>query len=574
MPIYDFNFARKNLILVIDDDEFLNELFCQFLHDKGFETSSAHSFLQAIEFFRSGVVPDLVLLDYQLGDGTGLELLQQLNDYLYESQIPIIMISGNEDPVFLESCFANGVADYIIKPVNLSLLALKVSALIKAVSMQRVITLQNTELERFKQEAEREESIAKFTYEYLLGQNSQFIDGVSIWLRPSSSFSGDIALAKTSPSGDLYFLLADATGHGLSAAITVMPVVSIFNSMVSKGFHIQPIVTEINKKLIRDTPEDRFVAAIVIQIHQESKEIEIWNGGMPAVHWIDEGEIIRSFKSQHMPLGILDDHLFDANVVTCEIKEKGKILIHSDGLIEEANAEGVPFAMSRVLKAIQHNPENLQAALIESLAAHTGRDRYQDDVSICILDPQHILSSCRRELNENLSQGYVQEDVGDFCWSVKISGKKIASCEIPPLCNKFLNYIDINPRFCQIIFLIVSEMVSNAIDHGILELDSALKETPDGFTCYFNERERRLEQLKSQDSIELNLRWASGCVGGEKPQLHISVQDSGKGYGYDKNMISDNTSLSGRGLQLIRKLATTVEVIAPGNVIRAVISPF
>src|SRR5690606_24642607 len=130
------------------------------------------------------------------------------SDYLQERQTPVIMISGNEDPVFLEQCFASGVADYIIKPVNLSLLALKVSSLIKSVSLQRLISLQNMELERFKQEAEREESIAKFTYEYLLRQNSQSIDGVSIWLKPSTSFSGDIALAKMSPGGDLYFLLA------------------------------------------------------------------------------------------------------------------------------------------------------------------------------------------------------------------------------------------------------------------------------------------------------------------------------------------------------------------------------
>ncbi len=571
MVMNELQATEAHSILVIDDDQFLNELFCQFLHSKGFITDSAHSFCQAIDLLRSDLCVDLILLDYQLGDGTGLELLTQLSDYLQERQTPVIMISGNEDPVFLEQCFASGVADYIIKPVNLSLLALKVSSLIKSVSLQRLISLQNRELERFKQEAEREESIAKFTYEYLLRQNSQSIDGVSIWLKPSTSFSGDIALAKMSPGGDLYFLLADATGHGLSAAITVMPVVSIFNSMVSKGFHIQPIVTEINKKLIRDTPQDRFVAAVVIQLHQEQQEIEVWNGGMPTVYWVNDGKIIHAFKSEHMALGILEEDIFDANVVSCEIKKNGRILAYSDGLIEEANTEGEPFSLARIVDVIESDPDDLQQALAHALATHTGKEKYRDDVSICTLDPHLVLASCLQQLRDSLGQGFVQEDVGDFSWNVKISGKKIASCEIPPLCNKFLQYLQISQHLCQIVFLVVSEMISNAIDHGILKLESSLKEKADGFTYYFRERERRLEQLTNDDTIELRLVWEAN---GAQSKLHVSVQDSGAGYCYQERNTQESDGLSGRGLQLIRNLAQQVEVVAPGNLIRAVIRPF
>lgn len=225
-------------ILVIDEDEPLNQLFCEFLIAKGFMALSAYSLQQAKEIIVSEKSVDLILLDYPVSDGTGVELLVSLSECLKENHTPIIMVNENDDPAFLESCFVWGVADYIIKPVNLSLLALKVGALIASVSMQKLIRSQNEDLERFKQEAEREESIAKFTYEYLLKQNSKMIDGVSVWLQSSSSFSGDVALAKISPGGDLYFILGDATGHGLSAAITVMPVVSIFNSMVSKGLSL------------------------------------------------------------------------------------------------------------------------------------------------------------------------------------------------------------------------------------------------------------------------------------------------------------------------------------------------
>lgn len=389
-------------ILVVDDDELLNGLFCQFLQDKGFHTRTAYSLAEAMQLLKAGAEVDLVLLDYQLGDGNGLEFLAEVNQHAELKKPPVIMVSGNEDPDFLENCFACGINDYIIKPVNLSLLALKVSALIKSVAMQRVITLQNAELERFKREAEREEAIAKFTYEYLLRQNTQSIEGVSLWLQSSSSFCGDIALARISPGEDFYFLLADATGHGLSAAITVMPVISIFNSMVAKGFHIQTIVAEMNKKLIRDAPEDRFVAAILIQIHQERQEIDVWNGGMPTAHWVDQGKILQSFKSQHMALGVLGEDVFDANVATCDFSNRGVIVAYSDGLIEEVNEDGKPFSSIRVAELVKTDSNDLQGVLIKALREYTARDQYRDDVSICMLDLLKIFFSCKQRLREKI----------------------------------------------------------------------------------------------------------------------------------------------------------------------------
>lgn len=557
-------------ILVVDDDELLNELFCQFLQTKGFNTHSVYSIVAAMQILETDAEIDLILLDYQLADGNGLELLSTIKSHKIVKNPPVIMISGNEDADFLERCFASGVADYIIKPVNLSLLALKVSALINSVAMQRVISLQNAELEHFKREAEREESVAKFTYEYLLRQNSQIIDGVSMWLKSSSSFSGDIALAKVSPSGDLYFLLADATGHGLSAAITVMPVVSIFNSMVAKGFHIQPIVTEINRKLIRDTPQDRFVAAIVIQMYRERKEIDVWNGGMPTAYWVYEGEVMQSFRSQHMALGILEDDMFDANVISCDFPGQGAIIAYSDGLIEEVNDTGNSFSSARVTELIKSSQSDLQSVLIKALQEHTGRDHYRDDVSICVLEPQAIFASCGKQLRDTIGHGFVQEDIGDFSWSVKISGRKIGTCEIPPLCNKFLQYLGIDQVFCQIIFLVVSEMVNNAIDHGILRLDSSMKEDEDGFNHYFNERESRLSRLTDADFIELQLIWEESEM---RPTLEVSVRDSGNGYNFCTTTNTCDLDFSGRGLKLIRNLAQTVEIHPPGNFIKAVIGP-
>lgn len=559
---------KASRILVVDDDEMLNYLFCSFLNSKGLETIGVLSLHEAKHVLQTDAAIDLILLDYQLGDGVGMDLLLPESLITYMSSPPIIMISANEEPAFLEQCFSGGVNDYIIKPVNLSLLALKVEALIKSVSMQRLIKTQKDELESFKADAEREELIAKFTYEYLLRQNSYEYEGVNVWLKSFAAFSGDMMLVKKSPSGNLYFILADATGHGLSAAITIMPVVTIFNSMVSKGFHIQKIVAEINRKLETDTPADRFVAAIVIEINPFRREFNIWNGGMPTAFWVSGGAVIHEFHSEHMALGILDEYQFDANVTTIDLPKEGFIFAYSDGLTEQENAHHEPFSVTRVISAIESHPENLLENLSHSLSLHAGTDDYSDDISVCMIRPALVFDDLSDATFSAQTRGLSPARDDQFEWSVKLSGRQLENCEIPPLCNHFLQQVGVDQQVCQKIFAVLAEMVSNALDHGVLGLSSSIKENPDGFIQYFYKREEGLKTLTNNDFVKLSITWLpekdNGC-------FMLEVEDSGSGYTPEENEDELLTKYSGRGSQLIQKLSETVEIIAPGNKIRATI---
>jgi two-component system, HptB-dependent secretion and biofilm response regulator len=555
----------KYRILVVDDDEILNDLFCAFLGARDFETISALSVEQAKNILIQDDNIDLVLLDYQLGDGVGLDLLDNQLVVQYPSLPPVIMISANEAPEFLEKCFVSGVADYIIKPVNLSLLALKVKALVNSVRLQRIVSVQKMELEKFKIEAEREETIAKFTYEYLLSQNSQAIRGIKKFMRPCSSFSGDIAISRISPNGDLYLMLADATGHGLSAAITIMPIVTIFNSMVAKGFHLQQIVTEINRKLVKDTPDDRFVAAIVLECNFLKKEVYVWNGSMPSAYWVNQGKIEKTFDSKHMALGILDAVSFDADISMCSMPDTGYLVLYSDGLIEQENIDKQQFSVTRLQDILSTVDDDPIDAILPELDAHAQGVAFSDDVSICTLD---FASICHEyEINKHLMHSSDLK-IDPFSWSVKISGRKLAQAELPPMVNNFLQYIGLDQKRCQKVFSIISEMVSNGLDHGILKLSSDIKQKQDGFMEYFLKRDELLNHLSESDFIELRLDWLQ--IEGTK-KLMITCRDSGQGYDYSAEKVVDDDLYSGRGLALIRSLVESLEIYAPGNFIKVIL---
>jgi two-component system, HptB-dependent secretion and biofilm response regulator len=559
---------KNSKILVVDDDEILNFLFASFLESKGFLVATAFGVSDAKKILQTDADIALMLLDYQLTDGLGTDLLAPDVAATFYKPVPTIMISANEAPEFLEQCFSYGVTDYIIKPVNLSLLALKVDALIKSVALTQLVAKQKKELEIFKAEAELEEEIAKFTYEYLVRQHSQPQDGIELWLKSFSAFSGDMCLAKKSPSGSLYVMQADATGHGLSAAITIMPVLGVFSSMVAKGFHVQQIVAELNRKLLSDTPQDRFIAASVFEISPFRNEMCVWNGSMPSVYWINDGKVVHEFKSRNMALGILDAEFFDANIETINLPSQGFVFTYTDGLSEQENNKREPFSAARILKIIAQQPPYLINELAAALETHAETTFYDDDVSMCVIDPRKVFPDYGNTLTDDHSKTVSSSQKTPFNWHIKLSGKKLGQCEIAPLCNHFLQQIGCDQSVCQKIFVIVAEMVSNAIDHGVLNLSSAIKEDPDGFALYYAEREERLKGLTEKDFVKVNLLWNSDMA---PERLIIEVEDSGKGFSKTAIAAEKKPASSGRGTNLIETMSESVEIFPPGNKIRAIV---
>lgn len=112
--------------------------------------------------------------------------------------------------------------------------------------------------------------------------------------------------------------------------------------------------------------------------------------------------------------------------------------------------------------------------------------------------------------------------------------------------------------------LLISELVSNAIDHGVLALKSRLKDTSSGYESYLLERSKRMQVL-SDGSVSLTAEWADDSV------LRISVRDSGEGFNYSAlgvvpGLVGDDACKPyGRGLGIISSLCKSVSHLGNGN---------
>lgn len=109
-------------ILIVEDDRGLNQGIALALKEEGVEFFSAFTLAQAQKIWENEVI-DMVLLDINLPDGRGYELLKEIRR---TSQIPVLMLTANDLEIDEVTGFSLGADDYITKPFSLMVLRARV----------------------------------------------------------------------------------------------------------------------------------------------------------------------------------------------------------------------------------------------------------------------------------------------------------------------------------------------------------------------------------------------------------------------------------------------------------------
>ena len=119
-------------IIVADDDLDICELLDMKLRQSNYEVYTALDGLQALEVIRS-VRPHLVILDIMMPLMSGMDVLREMRSDPAIADIPVILMTAKRQEKDVDSGFALGVVDYIIKPFNLKDLVVQVESVISGV---------------------------------------------------------------------------------------------------------------------------------------------------------------------------------------------------------------------------------------------------------------------------------------------------------------------------------------------------------------------------------------------------------------------------------------------------------
>jgi len=116
-------------ILIADDDAVLNHLLDRHCRECGYETTLTFDAMQAWQHVVSDR-PDLILLDVKLPGGTGIEVLKRLHKTPNTARIPVIVITGVDDPLVLRMVQEQHPDAILSKPLNIIELDVQLSRLL------------------------------------------------------------------------------------------------------------------------------------------------------------------------------------------------------------------------------------------------------------------------------------------------------------------------------------------------------------------------------------------------------------------------------------------------------------
>lgn len=133
-------------ILVLEDDVELNKVVCTYLNDSGFQTKGCLNAMSAYDSMYSNIY-ELIISDIMLPDIDGFEFAESIRRV--NKKIPILFMSAKDDLPSKQKGFTLGVDDYMVKPVELGELLLRVRALLRRanIEMERKLVVGNLELD-------------------------------------------------------------------------------------------------------------------------------------------------------------------------------------------------------------------------------------------------------------------------------------------------------------------------------------------------------------------------------------------------------------------------------------------
>ena len=210
--------------------------------------------------------------------------------------------------------------------------------------------------------------------------------------RPMREVSGDIYHFYKFPPGKMNkkeyqgIFFADASGHGVSAALVTTVLIMSLENIIAKSIHPGYIIQKLGD-IIGNRFQSSFFATAVFFLIAEDGEILCSNAGhnAPICFRPSTGEIFY-FKSVGPPLGMVDE--FDYKVIKMAAKPGDKLLIYSDGLVESPGKNEEQFSEKRVLDIIEANMHIPNKDLLELLAEELDKFAidYRDDVSMILVE--------------------------------------------------------------------------------------------------------------------------------------------------------------------------------------------
>ena len=383
---------HQSKILIVDDEPFNVDYLEQELEDLNYITATAINGQDALEKIVSES-PDLVLLDIMMPIMDGFSVLEKVKADPAIRNIPIIVISANNDLQSVVKGIQFGAEDYLPKPFEPTLLKARIQSSLEKKHLRDMQDL-------YLKSLEREMNIARDIQKEFRPAQLPDVPGweIASYFEAAKEVAGDFYDAFTLPDGTLTFLVADVCGKGIGAALFM----TLFRSLIhaasisdqfspgqeqkslSPAERLQHVISLTNNYVAETHEESNMFATVFIGILDPvSGKLSYINGGNePPLIVGKDGKVHTTLTRTGPAIGAIAQAKFTVKETT--LASDDLLVAFTDGIPDTQNIDGEFFGNERLRELLMSHssPTQLLKEIELDLGQFIGEAEQFDDITL------------------------------------------------------------------------------------------------------------------------------------------------------------------------------------------------
>jgi len=332
-------------ILVVDDEETIREILRDGLEPLGHEIHAAVDGLDALRKIEE-IHPGIVILDVNMPRLDGYGVLSRIRGMEGTQRIFVLMLTAKAELHELERGLSLGADDYLAKPFHLRELIARTQAAVRIRTLQDELHLRNQQLaeglkkeERLNQKMMLEMEVAARLQKGMLSPARLELGRVHACARyrPSTQIGGDFYDLRPLGAKKVSIFLADAVGHGVSAALLAAMLKTGIEDALSGEPMPASILSSLNRRFQFCADHGKYLTAFSGMLDCESGNLVYSLAGhVPPLAYRCSSQKIEKLDSPGFCLGIFEDGRYENR--EARLFHGDRLFAYTDG-ISEASAD-------------------------------------------------------------------------------------------------------------------------------------------------------------------------------------------------------------------------------------------